>query len=430
MAQATTTQADDRAIPHDPAFDSSLALFVEGNTFIQQHCRRLQSDIFETRLLLQRTICMLGEDAARLFYDSDKFQRHGAMLRRVQKTLLGVGGVQSLDGAQHAQRKHMFVEALMSQPRMDALLEATAVVWRTAYAEWQGRLQVVLFAEAQEILCRAVCAWAGVPLPQSDVRRRTNDLAAMIDSAGRLGPGYWRGLRARSHSERWACRLIEETRIGRLQPGRETALYAVATQQDPAGDLLTTRIAAVELLNILRPTVAIARFVTFGALALHEHPECRRWIVEDDAYLEYFVQEVRRYYPFFPFLAARVRHDFHWHGYRFPAGRRVMLDLYGTNHDPRIWQMPEAFRPERYAERETGAFSHIPQGGGDYRLGHRCPGEWITVALMKQALRLLAVEVDYEVPAQDLTVDLARMPTLPASGFVITDVKATPPSLT
>ena len=109
MAQAAATQADDRAIPRDPAFDSSLALFVEGNTFIQQHCRRLQSDIFETRLLLQRTICMLGEDAARLFYDSDKFQRHGAMPRRVQKTLLGVGGVQALDGAQHAQRKHMFV---------------------------------------------------------------------------------------------------------------------------------------------------------------------------------------------------------------------------------------------------------------------------------------------------------------------------------
>lgn len=412
-------------MPRDTAFDSSLALFAEGNTFIQRRCRRLNSDIFETRLLLQHTICMMGEEAVRLFYDSDKFQRHGAMPRRVQKTLLGVGGVQSLDGTPHAQRKHLFVETLMSQPRIDALLQIAEVEWRAACSRWQGKPQVVLFDEAQEIFCRAACAWAGVPLSAADVGQRTADLAAMIDSAGRPGLGYWRGRRARHRSERWAGTLIEETRSGRLQPGRETALYAVALQRDTTGELLPTRIAAVELLNILRPTVAIARFITFGVLALHEHPECLPGIAGDDAYLENFVQEVRRYYPFFPFLAARVRHDFSWRGYRFPAGRRVMLDLYGTNHDERLWPAPEAFRPERFAEREPSAFDHIPQGGGDYRQGHRCPGEWITIALMKQALRLLATEVRYRVPPQDLTVDLRRMPTLPASGFILNDFEIT-----
>ena len=43
----------------------------------------------------------------------------------------------------------------------------------------------------------------------------------------------------------------------------------------------------------------------------------------------------------------------------------------------------------------------------------------VTVELTKSALRLLASEVAYEVPPQDLTIDLARMPTLPASGFVM-----------
>lgn len=410
---------DGRPLPRDDPFDSSLALFAEGNTFIQRRCRRLHSDLFETRLLLRRTVCMLGEEAARLFYDRDKFQRHGAMPRRVQKTLLGIGGVQGLDGAQHVQRKHLFVEALMSPPRIAALARIAETEWRAACRRWQGRPRVVLFDEAQEIFCRAVCAWAGVPLAEDEVRRRTADLAVMIDSGGRLGPGYWRGRFARSRSERWAGRLIEETRSGRLQPGDETALHAVALQTDTEGALLPVRIAAVELLNILRPTVAIARFVTFGALALHEHPQYLPGVAADDGCLERFVQEVRRYYPFFPFLAARVRRDFSWRGYRFPAGRRVMLDLYGTNHDPRLWSDPDTFRPERFAERPPEAFNHIPQGGGDYRQGHRCPGEWITVELMKQALRLLATEIRYRVPAQDLSVDLSRMPTLPASGFVL-----------
>jgi fatty-acid peroxygenase len=411
-----------RPLPRDSALDSSLTLFAEGNTFIQRRCRRLHSDIFETRLLLQPTICMQGEEAARLFYDSDRFERQGARPGRVQKTLLGVGGVQGLDGAQHAQRKHLFVEALMSQPRIAALLQRAQHEWHAACERWQGSARVVLFDEAQEIFCRAVCAWAGVPLAEAEVGQRTADLAAMIDSAGRPGLGYWRGRRARSRSERWAARLVEETRSGRLNPGRETALQAVAMHRDMDGATLPARIAAVALLNILRPTVAIARFVTFGALALHEHPECREHIAGDDACLEHFVHEVRRYYPFFPFLAARVRHDFVWHGYRFPAGRRVMLDLYGTNHDARIWSSPESFRPQRFAGLTPGPFSPVPQGGGDYRQGHRCPGEWITIALMKQALHLLARDIRYRVPPQDLTVDLDRMPTLPASGFVIDDV--------
>jgi fatty-acid peroxygenase len=39
--------------------------------------------------------------------------------------------------------------------------------------------------------------------------------------------------------------------------------------------------------------------------------------------------------PFFPAVAARVRRDFDWKGYRLPRGRRVLLDLYGTDYDPR-----------------------------------------------------------------------------------------------
>ncbi|CAB3389417.1 protein of unknown function [Kyrpidia spormannii] len=35
---------------------------------------------------------------------------------------------------------------------------------------------------------------------------------------------------------------------------------------------------AVELINVLRPIVTIATFITFSALALHEHPECKEKI--------------------------------------------------------------------------------------------------------------------------------------------------------
>jgi fatty-acid peroxygenase len=65
--------------------------------FIVKSCRQLGSDVVQTRLLLQRTICMTGPEAAELFSDSNRFMRAGAAPLRLQFTLFGRGGVQSLD---------------------------------------------------------------------------------------------------------------------------------------------------------------------------------------------------------------------------------------------------------------------------------------------------------------------------------------------
>lgn len=70
------------------------------------------------------------------------------------------------------------------------------------------------------------------------------------------------------------------------------------------------------------------------------------------------------------------------------------------------------------------AFNFIPQGGGDHYQGHRCPGEWITLELLKAASCLLTRAMRYDVPEQDLRVDLSRMPAIPESGFVIRNVQA------
>ncbi len=48
--------------------------------------------------------------------------------------------------------------------------------------------------------------------------------------------------------------------------------YTSVWHRDPYGNLLDPGVAAVELINILRPTVAVARYVAFAAVALHEFP--------------------------------------------------------------------------------------------------------------------------------------------------------------
>lgn len=350
-------------IPRDTSLDSTLALLRDPYEFIAKRCRRYGSDLFETRLLLRPTICMTGPEAAELFYDEHRFTRRGATPGRIQATLFGRGGVQGLDGEAHRHRKQLFL-ALMTPERIGQLGELTADAWRAAAREWAAMDRVVLDDEVRDILTRAVCAWAGVPLAQPEVERRTRELTALFDAAGAVGPKHWWARLARRRAERWIAEIVGLVRAGRICPPEQSPVHAIAWHRELGGELLEPRTAAVELLNVLRPIVAVSVYVAFVARALHRFTECRQRLqAGENGYPELFVQEVRRFYPFFPSVTARVRHDFVWKGYRFPRGRRVVLDLYGTNRDAPAWDAPENFRPERFREWNNSAFTFIPQGG-------------------------------------------------------------------
>jgi fatty-acid peroxygenase len=410
-------------VPHDKTLDNSLALMQEGYLFIKNRVDRYQSDLFETRLLLQNAICISGEEAAKLFYDTERFQRHGAVPKRVQKTLFGENGIQSLDGDAHILRKLLFM-SLMTQPQQKRLAELAMEQWQDSVGKWEDAKKVVLFDEAKNILCRIACHWAGVPLQKSEVKERADDFTAMVYAFGAVGPRHWKGRRARTRAEEWIRKVIEDVRAGKLKVDEGSALYAMAFHKELDGSQLDTQMAAIELINVLRPIVAIATFITFAALALHEHPECKEKVQSGNSdYLEMFAQEVRRYYPFAPFLGAKVRKDFVWNQCEFKKGMLVLLDIYGTNHDSRLWENPNEFRPERFKEWKGSLFDFIPQGGGDPAKGHRCPGEGITVEVMKASLDFLVNKIEFEVPDQDLSYSLVKMPTLPESGFVMSNIR-------
>ncbi|WP_410811404.1 cytochrome P450 [Micromonospora sp. 067-2] len=408
-------------MPADRSPDSTLSFLRSGYRFIGDRCDRYGSDVFQTRILLAPTICLRGRPAAALFYDTERFQRQTAMPLRVQRTLTGRGGVQGLDGSAHRNRKAMLM-SIMTPAAIRQLGQLFDDEWQARIPAWEAASAVVLYDELGRLLTRAVCAWAGVPLATSQVDRRTVELHAMIEATAAVGPRHWRGLLARGRAERWLADVIERTRVGTLPVPADSPLKVVAEHRDARGRLLPRRIAAVELLNLLRPTVAVDRYIAFAALALHDHPAWGERVRGDDEATEQFVQEVRRYYPFFSAAAARVRRSFDWDGHHFPRGRRVLLDLYGTNHHPEVWPQPELFRPERFAGRRVDEFELIPQGGGDPTTGHRCAGEWITIDLMKRAVTNLTSTMRYEVPPQNLALDLHRIPALPPSGLTLTNI--------
>jgi fatty-acid peroxygenase len=401
--------------------DSAFGVLFTGYPYFLNKFRKQRRDILKIRLLFMKAIAMRGEEAARLFYNEEKFIRKGAMPKRVQKTLIGSGGVQVLDDAAHKQRKEMFM-AIMGEASLSRLEQLFSHHWRECQKHWEHKKEICLFKEAEKVLCRAACEWVGISLPEEDVQMRTKQLSALIDSPAALGPKHIKGRFARKRVEAWVMGLVTDVRKDKSVTDENSVLYRFSHQRELTGELLDKRIVAVEIINLIRPIVAIARYITFAALALHEHPEYSEKLKDNQELQEQFVHEVRRYYPFFPFVAARVRQTFKHRGIKFKRGRMVLLDIYATNHHEKAWKDPGRFYPERFADWDGSPFNFIPQGGGNHNAHHRCAGEWITIRLTKAALVLLNENMEYNVPEQDLTIDMNRIPAIPRSRFRIKPV--------
>jgi fatty-acid peroxygenase len=171
-------------------------------------------------------------------------------------------------------RKAMFM-SLLGPLERQRLVGLAVAQWRAHFARWMNAPSVAVHREAEQVLCRAVCQWAGIPISADEARRRAAEFSAMIDGAASSGPRTWKALMLR--------------------------------HRDADGQLIDRKHAAVELINFLRPTVAVSRFITFAVLAMHEHPACRERIAAgDEAYLTMFAEEVRRWYPFLPAIGMVI----------------------------------------------------------------------------------------------------------------------------
>lgn len=422
----TATQGHE--IPRDTTRgDATLSLLREGYAFIPQRMKRLDTNIFRTRLMLRDTLCLSGPAAAELFYGSGMLTRVGAMPQTVLRLLQDKESVQQLDGEEHRHRKAMFIRLLMQDD--DGMTRLVALFRRHFIArlpEWEQRDSVELSTEIDNILAETALRWTGTPLATLDLAREGRTLAEMVQGAGRFGPRTWLALARRNRLEKRIRSIFKDIRDNRIAVAEGSPIDHVAQHRDRQGALLSPRAAAVELINILRPIVAIGRYIVFAAMALHEHDEWRRLLAAGaDELLPDFAEEIRRISPFFPFVGAVAKEDLIFKGHRIPKGQWLLLDLYGTTHDETLFPEPHRFKPHRQLSWRDRNNAFIPQGAGDIATTHRCPGERATVEILMEAIRILTRDISYAVAEQDLEVPLNRVPAGPKSGFVMTKVRRT-----
>lgn len=412
-------------VPQDTGPDNTVAFLNEGYLFITNRREKLKHDLFETRLLGgKKVICMAGKEAAKIFYDNTKFQREGAAPNRILDTLFGQDGVQTLDGKAHKHRKSMFMNFMTK----DALQEISALVekyWMKFLTEWETKDSIIFYDEVKKVLTAAACEWVGLPSHHFNIEKLSEELSDMYEAAEKVGMKHYKGDHARQKVEAWLADLIEGIREEKEVAPEQTPFYKIATHLDEEGNLLSKHTAAVEVLNLLRPITAISVYVALSVLALHRYKkESDKLLHGSEHDYKMFVQEIRRFYPFFPVAPAIVKENFSWDEYEFEQGSLVLLDLYGNNHHPDLWEEPDTFNPARFEQWDGSPFDFIPQGGGDYMTGHRCAGEWLTIEVLKTCIHILINQMDYTLPDQNFKLRMNRMPSIPKSKIIMKYVEA------
>lgn len=418
--------------------DDAPTLLTHGYGFAERIWRRAREGARSAplRLLGHDAMLVRGAAGVALFYDDERIARHGAMPALVQETLFGHGSVHSLDGGEHRHRKATFVDVAYRDAEVERLLPMLEDEWRSEQEAWLSGGTLSAYDAAVGALGRAVMRWAGLPGTPDARTRWAARLAQIVDGFGvPYSPEFVRAGVHRWWSDRHAERLITAVREGRLQPARGTALHAWAWHRDPRGDLLPARLAGVELQNVLRPMIAVARFVAFAARELHERPEWRERIAAETRergslvggpLATAFAQEVRRTAPFVPVLPGRALVPVELDGQRVDAGGRVVLDILGTDTDASSWDRADAFEPERFVgvDDYEALAAFIPHGGADVASGHRCPGEKLAIAGLAAAVAALS-DPEPEILDDGLDVNRRRLPTKPASGGRVRRVGST-----
>jgi cytochrome P450 len=254
--------------------------------------------------------------------------------------------------------------------------------------------------EIHEVMPRLTLAIVIQTLFGADVTREATDvgrlMVAVLDAANdRLN----RILRLPS----WVPtrrNLREKRALARLDELFDSFIAAHRAAGEKSADLLSTLLAATdedsgirmsdrqlheEMMTLFlagHETTAMA--LTWTWYLLSQHPEVEERLVREVSrvlggraptvadlpelpYTEMVVREAMRLFPPAASFAREPIEDVHIGGYKVPKGSLVTVNTYALHHDPRFFDEPERFNPERFSagwEERIPRYAFLPFGGG------------------------------------------------------------------
>jgi cytochrome P450 len=196
-------------------------------------------------------------------------------------------------------------------------------------------------------------------------------------------PAQIRFDRAIKRLDRIILDIIRMRRENRQE--RHDLLSLLLQAQDEDGSRMTDQQLRDEVMTLFlagHETTALALSWTWYLLA--RHPEAEARLVEELkevlngrspalpdlhrlSYCEMVVKESMRLYPPAWMIGREAIKSFEIAGYSIPRGAQVLMSQWLMHRDPRYFDRPEEFRPERWATeqmRSLPKYAYFPFGGG------------------------------------------------------------------
>lgn len=109
-------------------------------------------------------------------------------------------------------------------------------------------------------------------------------------------------------------------------------------------------------------------------------------------FLQDVIKEVLRLHPPLIFLLRKVLKDFHFRGYKIPAGSMLCTSPAVSHRIGSVFADPERFDPDRYVRGEdSNPFAWIAFGGGK----HKCTGNAFGLLQLKAVVAVMVREFDF-----------------------------------
>lgn len=140
--------------------------------------------------------------------------------------------------------------------------------------------------------------------------------------------------------------------------------------------------------------------------------------LKDMPYLDMCLKESMRILPsVWVFMKEPVR-DAQLGDYTIPKGAPVMISPYVTHRDPRFWERPQSFLPERFSKERIGRIprgAYIPFSGGK----RVCFGKSFALAEARLVLATMLQQVRPRVPDGHMPAKVAELSMHPRGGMPV-----------
>ncbi|MUW15009.1 cytochrome P450 [Halorubrum sp. CBA1125] len=359
-----------------------------------------------------------------LVHQNDKF-RKGEEYRRILNPVIGNGLLIS-EGEFWRQQRHQMQPAF----HPEALADYAPIIvdyTRRLLADWRDDTVRDIHADMMQLTVEIIAK----TLFDVDIRDYEANIADALEAV-------------MDRSEKRLERPIDipdsvPTPGNRRYKRALSALYAIATEiveaHDVDGDDVVSRLLraksqveglddeqiqdeVVTLLLAGHETTALALTYTLYLLATNPEQADRlgaeldenvnggppsRDVIEDLPYTKRTIREGMRVYPPVQSVIREATEPVELGGYEFAEGTAVTVQQWVLHRDPRFYERPDAFRPERWSEEFRDSlprFAYFPFGGGP----RRCIGENFAKLEARLVLATIAQECEFEAVTDELSL--------------------------